>query len=319
MIRGMLQVYNDPYTVFLEPPQHTLQSNQLAGKFGGIGISLELSADNYYLIYPVPDSPAAKAGILTGDRLVAVDDLIIQADTPMDTIQAAIRGPVGARVTLTIARLPNFTPVKISVVREEIALPSVTWNLTAENARVGILQINVIAATTPDEITKAIKDLQSRGASYFILDFRNNGGGLVDAGVNIADLFLDKGPIMEQQYRDQPASSFQVEQPGPFAKIPLALLVNHDTASAAEIVAGALQSQKRALLIGTPTYGKDTIQLVYTLDDGSSLHVTAAHWWLPGIPEGSLEGKGLQPDIFVPDDAAHQTVLINTAINSLIK
>jgi carboxyl-terminal processing protease len=319
MIRGMLQVYNDPFTVFLETPQHTLQSNQLAGKYGGIGVRLELSTDNYYLIYPVPDSPAAKAGIQDGDRLVAVDDLNIQGDTPMDTIQAAIRGPVGAKVTLAVARSPNFTPVRVYVIREEIALPSVTWNLAAEDARVGILQINVIAATTPGEITKAIKDLQSQGASYFILDYRNNGGGLVDAGVNIANLFLDKGPIMEQKYRNQPVKTYQVEHPGPFAKIPVVLLINHGTASAAEIVAGALQAQKRALLIGTPTYGKDTIQLVYTLNDGSSLHVTAAHWWVPGLPEGSLEGKGLQPDIIVPDDAAHQAELINAAIKSLTK
>jgi carboxyl-terminal processing protease len=319
MIRGMLQVYNDPYTVFLEPPQHTLQSNQLAGKFGGIGVRLEASTDNYYLIYPLPNSPAAKAGILDGDRLVAVGDQNVQQDMTMDAIQAAIRGPVGGKLILTIARSPKFTPFQVSVIREEIEIPSVTWNLAAENAKVGILQINVIAATTADEITKAIKDLQTRGASYFILDFRNNGGGLVDAGIQIANLFLDKGPIMVQQYRDQPVKTYQVDQPGTFAKIPLVLLVNHNTASAAEIVSGALQAQKRAILIGTPTYGKDTIQLVYTLNDGSSLHVTAAHWWVPGIQEGSIEGKGLQPDIVVLDDAAHQTELMNTAIKSLIK
>jgi carboxyl-terminal processing protease len=320
MIRGMLQVYNDRFTVFLEPPQHTLQSNQLAGKYGGIGARLELSNDaKYYLIYPLPDSPAAKAAIQEGDRLITVGNLEIQGDTPMDTVQAAIRGPVGSNVNLTIAKPPNFTPSQVSVIREEIGLPSVTWNLTAQDSRVGDLQINVIAATTPDEITTAIKDLQSKGASFFILDFRNNGGGLVDAGVSIANLFLDKGAIMEQQYRDQPVKTYQVEQAGPFTKIPIVLLVNHNTASAAEIVAGALQAQKRALLIGTPTYGKDTIQLVYTLSDGSSLHVTSAHWWVPGLREGSLEGKGLQPDISVSDDAAHQTEIIQTAINNLIK
>jgi carboxyl-terminal processing protease len=319
MIRGMLQVYNDPYTVFLEPAQHTLQSNQLAGKFGGIGVRLEVSTDNYYLIYPLPNSPATKAGIQDGDRLVAVGDQNVQQDMTMDAIQAAIRGPVGGQLILTVARSPKFTPFQVSVIREEIELPSVTWNLAEENARVGILQINVIAATTSDEITKAIKDLQSRGASYFILDFRNNGGGLLDAGINIANLFLDKGPIMVQQYRDQPVKTYQVDQPGAFSKIPLVLLVNHNTASAAEIVSGALQAQKRALLIGTPTYGKDTIQLVYTLNDGSSLHVTAAHWWVPGLQEGSIEGIGLQPDIVVPDDAAHQVELLNTAIKNLIK
>ncbi|MDR3574936.1 MAG: S41 family peptidase [Anaerolineaceae bacterium] len=320
MIRGMLQVYNDPYTVFLEPPQYTLQSNQLAGKFGGIGVRLELSTDGkYYLVYPVPDSPAAKAGIQDGDRLVAVENLNIQGDTPLDTVQAAVRGPVGGKVVLTIARSPNFTPIQVTIIRQEIALPSVTWNLVAQDVRVGILQINVIAATTPDEITKAIKDLQSRGAAYFILDFRNNGGGLVDSGVSIANLFLNHGPIMEQQYRDQPVKTYQVEQAGPFTEIPLVLLINHNTASAAEIISGALQAQKRALLIGTPTYGKDSIQLVYTLMDGSSLHVTSAHWWVPGLQEGSIEGKGLQPDIVVPDDAAHQTELINTAIQNLIK
>jgi carboxyl-terminal processing protease len=117
LIRGLLQAYNDPYTVFLEPPQYTLQSNQLAGKYGGIGVRLELSADNNYIIYPLPDSPAVGAGIRDGDRLVAVGNLNIRVDTPIDTIQAAIRGPVGSKAALTIARSPNFIPTKVSVIR----------------------------------------------------------------------------------------------------------------------------------------------------------------------------------------------------------
>jgi carboxyl-terminal processing protease len=200
--------------------------------------------------------------------------------------------------------------------RSIITLPSVTWNLDSEESRLGILKISRIAASTPDEIKQAITDLTKRGASHFVLDLRDNRGGLLTAGVDTARLFLDQGKVIQQEYRGQPVETFNVETPGPFINLPLAVLINHDTASAAEILAGALKVNKRADLIGMPTYGKDTIQLVFDLKDKSSLHITSAHWWIPGL-EPPIDGHGIQPDIVIPEEAMNTRKIIEKTIEVL--
>jgi len=316
MIRGILQEYNDPFTVFVEPVQNELQSNELEGKYGGIGVRLERDPQGSLLLYPYPDSPALKAGLQEGDRLLQVEELLVAVDTPFDAIQAALRGPVGQPVRLVIGRPPDYSPVEIAVKRAEVPLPSVTWNLAALDNRVGVIQVNIIAATTPGEIEKAVSDLVQRGAGYFVLDLRNNGGGLLDAGVDTARLFLKQGVVISEQYRGEAVKEFRVDKNGPLSDIPLVVLMNQNTASAAEIVAGALQANQRARLVGTRSYGKDTIQLVYNLKDGSSLHVTAAHWWLPG-QEGSLVGRGLLPDVEVQEDPGQPAALLDAAVKTL--
>lgn len=298
MIRGMVEAYKDPYTVFVEPPEHELESNTLQGSFGGIGVRIDHDAQGNVVLYPFPDSPAAQAGVQEGDSLLAVDNLGIDSKVPMEDIQAALRGPVGTKVRITISHLPGTERKEISIQRSEIPLPSVTWHIDPDESRLGVVEINVIAASTPDEVTKAMQDLENRGASAFLLDLRDNYGGLLSAGVDTARLFLRDGPIISEQYRGQEVKTYRVEKPGAFTDVPLAILVNHNTASAAEIIAGALQAQQRAKLVGAPTYGKGTIQLVFDLKDGSSLHVTAAHWWVPGL-DPPIEGNGLVPDISV--------------------
>jgi carboxyl-terminal processing protease len=298
MIRGMLQAYDDPYTVFLEPPQNELEGHRLEGRYGGIGVQLEQDEQGNWLLYPYADSPARLAGLQDGDRLISVDDTPITPQTTADVLQAALRGPVGEEVQLTVARPPDDAPLTFTITRQEIALPSVTWRLDPDEPRLGVLKVNIVAASTPDEIQRAVEDLQQRGATAFALDLRDNPGGLLDAGVDIARLFLKDGAVMQQQYRGQDVKTYKVEKPGPLADLPLVVLINKGSASAAEIAAGALQAQKRAPLIGEPSYGKDSIQLVFTLKDGSSLHVTSARWWIPGLPSPVGE-NGLQPDILI--------------------
>jgi len=301
MIQGMIQAYGDPYTIFVEPAQHELESNSLAGKFGGIGVDLSRDQNGHLVLFPIPNSPAEKAGILEGDRLIAVEALEISPETPLETVQAGIRGPEGEAVRLVIAHPPDFEPVEIRIKRESIPLPSVTWHLDPDRPQLGVIQINVITASTPNEIQEAVDDLQARGGTHFVLDLRDNGGGLLSTGVETARLFLREGMIIQQQYRGQGVESFNVEEPGPLADIPLAVLVNHGTASAAEIIAGALQAQQRARLVGSPTFGKYTIQLVFDLKDGSSLHVTAGRWWIPELnPTG--DGAGLRPDVPIAEE-----------------
>lgn len=296
MIRGMLQAYDDPYTIFVEPVQHELETNSLEGKFGGIGVQLYRDQDGNVILFPFPDSPAFQAGIREGDQLLEVDDLKISTDVSIESIQAAIRGPEGQRVRLLIAHLPDSTPVELIIMRKSIPLPSVTWHLDPDNPNLGVIQVNAIAASTPDEIQDAVKDLQNRGGTHFILDLRDNGGGLLSTGIDTARLFLQEGVIIQQQYRNRGVETFRVQDPGPFADVPLVILVNQSTASAAEIIAGALQSHQRAVLVGSPTFGKDTVQLVFDLEDGSSLHVTAGRWWIPELPVSELQ-NGLQPDV----------------------
>ena len=318
MVRGMLQVYDEPHTVFVEPPQHELQTNQLEGKFGGIGSRLERDPEGFILLFPFADSPAAQSGVLEGDRLLAVEDLQVEPGTKMDDVLAAIRGPVGEKVTLIVGHAPQYLPLAVTIRRDEVSLPSVTWNISPDDTKVGLVQINTIAATTPDETERAISDLLDRGASYLVLDLRHNFGGLVDAGVDTARLFLRKGDtIIKQQYRDQDEKSFLVEKDGPFLEIPLVVLVSNQTASAAEIIAGSLQGLGRTDLIGAPTYGKDSIQLIFNLDDGSSIHVTSARWWIPGY--NPITETGLQPDIILSEEVMQeQQQPIQAAINHIL-
>jgi carboxyl-terminal processing protease len=315
MIRGMLESGNDPFTKFLDPPQNELQTNQLQGKFGGIGVRIDRDMQGSVLIYPLPDSPAQNAGVLDGDRLIAVDALVIQPETDLNEVQAAIRGPVNSIVAIEISRSPGVQTFKFRLRRTEVAAPSVTFNLAPSNPLIGVIQVNIIAASTADEITEAITNLKTLGANFFILDLRNNGGGLVEGGVNSARLFLEKDLIViDEQFRDEPMKTFKTIRPGPYADVPLVILVNQNTASAAEIFAGSLQYHHRAQLVGCKTYGKDSVQEIFDLSDGSSIHVTAGKWWLPD-QQGKLSGQGLTPDFELTADEAASPAALELAIS----
>ena len=320
MIRGMIQAYDDPYTIFVEPVAHELESDSLQGSFGGIGVQLSYDDQGYIVFFPFPESAARKAGIQDGDRLLAVEDWQVPLHTTIEDVQSAIRGPVGQALSMTIGHPPDFEPVTVRVRREQIPLPSVTWHLDLEEPQVGIIDINLIAASTVEEIQKAVLSLEEQGATLFVLDLRDNPGGLLTAGVDIARLFLREGVVIEQQYRGQEPESFQVDHPGPLAEIPLVVLINHGSASAAEIVAGALQAHQRAKLVGEPSFGKDTIQLVFDLPDNSSIHITAAHWWVPGLQQPVGEG-GLQPDIPVPpsETGSGPDTALQAAVQALLE
>jgi len=294
-IRGMLQAYQDPYTLFVEPVQHELESNALQGSFGGIGVNLVMDGDGYLVLFPFPEGPAEQAGVQDGDRLLAVGDLQLSPNRALEEVQSAIRGAVNEAVTLVVGRPPDYAPIEITIVRDRIPLHSVTWHLDPDEPLIGVVKINLIAASTADEIQEAVEDLQGQGAERFVLDLRDNPGGLLTAAVDISRLFLRAGVVMQQQYKGRGVETFRVEKPGPLVEAPLAVLINHGSASAAEIIAGSLQAHQRAILVGEASYGKDSVQLVFDLQDQSSLHVTAARWWIPDLKE-PLAGRGLQPD-----------------------
>jgi carboxyl-terminal processing protease len=316
MIRGLLETSGDPYTIFLAPPENELQTNQLEGKFGGVGVRIDRNENGDPLLYPLPGSPALKAGIQDGDRLLRVDQLDVSKDTNLDEIQAAIRGPINSTVTISVQRLSDS--FEFNLRRTEVAVPSVTYNLYSDDARIGVVQVSIIAATTPDEISSAIDKLKGLGASHFILDLRNNGGGLVEGGVNSARLFLPAGLVVaEEKFREESVESFKSTTQGKYSDTPLAIVVNQNTASAAEILAGSLQVHQRAILIGCQTFGKYSVQKIFTLSDESSIHVTAGKWWLPGQETNQAPG-GLEPEILLSQAEAASTVALQKAADILI-
>lgn len=309
MIRGMLNTLEDPYTHFVEPAAHEVQTDQLTGTYGGIGLNLERDLQLNWRVYPLPDSPASEAGIQDGDRLVKVDELYVTAETNEITLTAAIRGPVGDRVRIIVLR--EGQELSFTIRREIYTLPSASWHLLPDEPLIGLVKVYRIAGTTASEIQEGIEDLLQRGASGVVLDLRDNGGGLVEAGVEIANLFLSDVDILHRQFRDQDTDIFSASTESPFESMPLVILINGNTASSAEIIAGALQQHQRATLIGAETHGKTTIQLIFELQDGSSIHITGGRWWIPG------QTFPLKPDFPIQDDP-DGVVLIQTAMDVLM-
>lgn len=317
MIRGMLNAYGDPHSTFLEPVQHELETNRLTGNFGGIGVQLGYSDEGFVILFPYPDSPAVLAGIRDGDRLLMVERIQIENYHPLDEVEAAIRGIEGEPVNLQIAREKETEALVFNIKRESIPLPSIAWHLHPDEARLGVIEMNIISAKTPDEVMEAVEDLKDRGATHLIIDLRENSGGLLSAGIDTARLFLPRGLILKEQTRDKGVKIYSASHDGPYIDIPLAVLVNHGTASASEIIAGALKASGRAIIIGEPTYGKDSIQLVFSLKDGSSLHITSARWWIPDL-NPPIKENGIQPDILVNNDKNGPDLAIALGKNALL-
>lgn len=298
MIQGMLQVLGDPYTSYVEPQAHELESDTLAGEYGGIGTYVSIDEAGLVHLVPFADGPAARAGVMEGDVLLAIDGQRLGPESTLQDVGAALRGPAGSSVQLLLApRQEGGVELEIAVTRETIALPSATGYLLPDDPAIGVIVVSVFSQRTPGEVRAAHDDLTGRGAMAIILDLRGNPGGLLDSAVDVARFFLETGIVVFQQERDGTEQVFRVETPGAAIQIPLAVLADGSTASAAEIVAAALQANGRALVVGQPTYGKGSVQLIFNLSDGSSLHITNARWLTPD--RQALDRAGLQPDILV--------------------
>lgn len=296
-LRGALSALNDPYTIFVEPQPRQLEKDDLHGSFGGIGVWLSQAQDGSFVLSPMRDSPAIRAGIQDGDVLLRVDSVTITSEMSPGDIQVLIRGPVGSEVQLTIRHEGAPETLVITIVREEIVTPSVTWRMVEGQPDVGYIKIARFTERTPAELKEAIADLQNQGMARLILDLRDNGGGLLTEATQVASQFLDKGVVLYERRRDAEEKSYQVQGNGVARDVPLVVLVNGGTASASEIVAGALQDHERGPLIGERTFGKGSVQFIYDLSDGSSLHVTSAQWFTPN--QHQINEQGLTPDIEV--------------------
>ncbi|HEX9922636.1 MAG TPA: S41 family peptidase [Anaerolineae bacterium] len=296
-IHGALATLNDPYTVFIEPEPASQEKAQLEGQFGGIGAFVSRDDAGNVLLEPMREQPAEQAGLQTGDRLVAVDGRPILPEMSTDAIINLIRGDVGTEVVLTVEREGGAEPIDLTVVRAVIETPSVFWRILEENPTIGYIQLTSFTERSNDELGQAIDELTEQGAKSFILDIRGNGGGLLETAVDVASQFLGDGVVLQENRKNEGERVYEARGQGKALDQPLVLLVNGGTASASEIVAGALQDRNRASLIGEKTFGKGSVQLIYELSDDSRLHVTVAKWFTPN--NNAIDGVGLVPDIEV--------------------
>ncbi|UCF60381.1 MAG: S41 family peptidase [Anaerolineaceae bacterium] len=314
MIHGMVGKLGDPYTIYLEPAEHELQTDELTGEYGGIGAHLSRGEDRRIHLVPFEDGPAARAGVFEGDILIAVDGELIEEEISLEEVRAMERGPVGTTVTLTIAaRSLAEDSLIIDVVRETFSIPSVTGYTLPDQPDIGVIFITLFSEKTPEEVERTYQTLIDRGAVYFVLDLRGNVGGLLDSAVDVARFFLLDGMILIEETRGGGEEQYRVKSPGKASDVPLVVLVDENTASASEVLAAAVQENGRAPVIGTRTFGKGSVQLILELDDGSSLHITSSRWQTPN--GNTLDGQGLQPDILVSVEEGDIDVHMQTAIS----
>jgi carboxyl-terminal processing protease len=297
-IRGSLFALDDPYTVFIEPAAREVERERLQGTFGGIGAYISRAEETGDVVLePIPGNPAEAAGVLPGDVLLAVDGVPITAEMTVPEIIDRVKGEKGTAVVLTIRRIGAVETVDISVIRDDILLPSVVYRLTDQDNSIGYIQLSRFSGESSNEVGAAIQDLQAQGATRFILDLRQNGGGLRDAAVDVVDHFLSEGPVLYLQSQNDGERVFSATEETIAPTEPLVVLIDGGTASASEIVAGALKDRGRASLIGSKTFGKGSVQLVFDLSDGSSVHVTSARWLTPNRHQ--IDQSGLEPDVLV--------------------
>ncbi len=296
-VRGSFDLLGDPYTIFVEPVARDQERESLRGNFGGIGALLEKDENDDIVLTPIDNNPAAEAGIIKGDILLAVDDHEILREMTIEEVADLIRGEDGSKVVLTVLHPGSTDPVEVPIVRAIILLPSVNYEVLEQDPSVGYIRLNRFSGESSGEIEEAVTSLLDQGVQFLILDVRQNGGGLLDAAIDVSDHFLDKGPVVYQIGKDQEERVFESSDNRIARELPMVVLVDGGTASAAEIVAGALQDRDRAKLIGTTTFGKGSVQVVYDLSDGSSVHVTSARWLTPN--RNQIDQQGLTPDIIV--------------------
>jgi carboxyl-terminal processing protease len=316
-IRGMLQSLDDRYTFFIDPPVAASESDALAGTYGGIGVQIQRNEAGEIVLYPFADSPAAAAGLQNGDVLRAVNGVALDPALSQDAIDQLLRGEVkpGSGVEITVNQpskggesLTVFIPFAV------INVPSVIWRVVAEDVSLGYVQILRFTARTPEELRDALTQLGTANVNSLIVDLRNNTGGLLQESIDVADEFLDGGAIVYQR-DNEGETPFNAEPGGGAVELPLVVLVNAQTASGAELVAGAIRDSGRGILIGQTTYGKGTVQQIFPLSDQSSLHVTSAEWFTPS--RQPLDTVGLAPDIALAPDSQGRDVELGEAIRYL--
>lgn len=294
-ILGMLRSL-DPHSSFMPPEMFSEMQVETEGRFGGLGIEITIRDDVLTVVSPIEGTPAFRAGIQAGDQIVLVEGESTKDMTLIEAVKK-LRGPEGTEVTIGILR-PGFTgPKEFTIVRAIVKIQSVRWTKLPED--VGYIKLRSFQKTTVNEVKEALQDLESQGVSALILDLRNNPGGLLDQAIAVAEVFLEDGKLIvytKGRLNNQNMKGFS-KGGDSWGQQPMVILINGGSASASEIVAGALKDWDRATLIGTQSFGKGSVQTIIPLSDGSGLRLTTAKYYTPNNAE--IHGKGITPDIVV--------------------
>ncbi len=292
---GLVAAGGDPYTVFLDAKSAKQLANDLTGKLSGIGAEIGIKNNILTVIAPIADTPAAAAGLKTGDLIAKINN----EDTSgmsVETAVSKIRGDAGTKVTLKLVRSGTPDPFDVTITRADITVPSVKSSL--KNGNVAYITITRFGPDTAELVGQAATSLKAQGATKVILDLRNDPGGYLDAGVSVASQFLDSGKlVVEERSGGKSTNKLNASGGGLLKGMPTIVLINGGSASASEIVAGALHDNKVAQLVGEKSFGKGSVQEIKDLPDGAQLKVTVAHWYTPdGV---NINKEGIKPDIEV--------------------
>ena len=294
-VEGLLNELGDPHTSFMSADEYRALRIQTTGEYGGLGIQIAERDGWITILAPLPGTPAERAGLLAGDRIIEVGGESTEGWTDEDAVNV-LRGGIGEPVVLRIARPGVTEPISFNLIREEIHVRSVRTSYMIE-PQIGYAKLDVFSETSTDELRAAIGNLRGEGMRALILDLRANPGGLLDQGVSVSDLFMEAGQsIVETRARDPRENvTFRDARPQEFSGMPMVVLVDQYSASAAEIVAGALQDHDRALVVGAPTFGKGSVQTLFPLSGGNYLKMTTGKWYTPS-------GRSIQRDAETEDD-----------------
>lgn len=302
-LMGMVAALNDPYSIFLDPEITKDFQQELEGRFEGIGAEVAIKKDQLVVVAPLPNTPAEKAGLRAGDKILAIDNKLTQGLT-VDEAVKLIRGPKETAVVLKITHEGSKDSEDISVIREEIKFDSVRWKMIGKNADIGYIELLYFKEDTAGALNQAVNSvLAAKNLKGIILDMRNNPGGYLDSAVQVSSLWVENGAVVLEEGRDGKRHEYPASGSAVLKDINTVVLVNNGSASASEIVAGALQDYKKAILVGETTFGKGSVQDYQTLPDGSSLKLTIAKWLTP--LGRSINEEGIKPDIEIkntPED-----------------
>jgi carboxyl-terminal processing protease len=292
-IRGMMESLGDPHSTYMDPKTFQDANDSLAGAYEGIGAWVDTTADYLTIISPIPGSPAEKVGLRPGDKIVAIDG---EDMTGIDAelVRQRVLGPAGTTVALTVTREGETEPLDFTITREKIVVKSAAGKMLEND--IGYVQITTFGDNTTSELRATLKDLMAQNPKGLVIDLRNNGGGYLQTAVEVASEFIGNGVVLYEQYGDGKRTTYQVLKNGQATEIPLVVLINEGTASASEIVAGAIQDHGRGKLVGVTSYGKGSVQNWVPLsNDQGAVRVTIAKWLTPN--ERAINGEGLTPDV----------------------
>ena len=307
-INGLLQSL-DPYSAYMSPEIFDEMQTETSGEFGGLGIEVSMESGVVKVISPIDDTPASKAGIKAGDYIVKIEDTQVQGKTLSEAVDL-MRGPVGSSIELTVRRRGEKKAITFNIIREIIKIQSVKAELLEKN--IGYIRLTSFNENSSEQIEEKIKDLERKqDIKAYILDLRNNPGGLLSQAIRISDFFLDNGEIVSTKSRKASENRKWFATKGDLVKgKTIIVLINYGSASASEIVAGALKDHKRAILLGETSYGKGSVQSIIPLKNDGAIRLTVAKYYLPSGE--SISEVGVSPDIEINEESDDFKIKTNT-------